>query len=130
MGTGFSTVMVRDVSFFLYHALYIVQRPGSPLKAFDATAGFDVEPGLRYIVNVGAVGYPRADGDITYAIYDTTAKHIEFRHLPFDYKSYIDRMAAKGIPLPEWLQDRIDAWEASGSPIPDGSIHTPKGHDK
>ena len=113
-----------------HHALYIVQRPGSPLKAFDATAGFDVEPGLRYIVNVGAVGYPRADGDITYVIYDTSAKRIEFRHLPFDYKGYIDRMAAKGIPLPGWLQDRIDAWKANGVPIPNGTIPTHKGQDK
>jgi len=86
-----------------HHALYIVQKPGEPFAAFGAEHGFAMEPGFRYIVNVGAVGYPRADGDITYVIYDAAERKVEFRHLPFDYTGYIARMAAKGIPLPGWL---------------------------
>ena len=87
-----------------HHALYVEQRDGNGLKVFDAERGFTVEPGTRYIVNAGAVGYPRADGDITYVIYDTATHRVDFRHLPFDYAGYVARMTAKDIPLPGWLR--------------------------
>jgi predicted phosphodiesterase len=46
---------------------------------------FDVKPGIKYLINVGSVGEPR-DGDwrASYAIYDSVAKKVTLRRLPFD----------------------------------------------
>ena len=62
-----------------------------------------LDPGSRYIVNVGAVGYPRHYLMTTYAIYDTAAETVTMRNLPFDFKSYCSHLTAAGIPLPDWL---------------------------
>ncbi len=55
---------------------------------------FTLEPGKRYIVNPGSVGYPREAHGMcisTYAIYDTEARKIEFRSLPFLVESVMQR---------------------------------------
>lgn len=90
-----------------HHALWVLQKPGVPLGVYAAEKGFSMKRGERYIVNVGAVGYPRVDGDITYVIYDTTKRRVDFRHLPFDYCAYIADMIAKNIPLPDWLLEYL-----------------------
>jgi diadenosine tetraphosphatase ApaH/serine/threonine PP2A family protein phosphatase len=45
----------------------------------------NVQPGKKYLVNVGSVGEPR-DGDwrAAYVVYDTDANTIELRRLPYD----------------------------------------------
>ena len=50
---------------------------------------FEMEPGKRYFVNVGSVGYSR-DGDprASYCIYDTQNGAVFWRRVPFDLDSY------------------------------------------
>jgi len=45
---------------------------------------FTVDPGIRYLVNVGSVGQPR-DGrtDATYAVYDATTRTVELRRVDY-----------------------------------------------
>ncbi len=55
---------------------------------------FVLEPGKRYIVNVGSVGYPReADGKClsSYVLYDTEEKSVTFETLPFSVASVMQR---------------------------------------
>ena len=62
---------------------------------------FTLEPNKRYIVNPGSVGYPREkDGSCqsSYVIYDSTAKTVEFRFLPFSVASVMTRGRAPKKP--------------------------------
>lgn len=55
---------------------------------------FSLEDGKRYIVNPGSVGYPReSDGTCytTYVIYDSVARSVHFRKLPFSVASVLQR---------------------------------------
>lgn len=55
---------------------------------------FACEPGKRYIVNVGSVGYPReANGTChsTYVIYDSSDGTVRFRKIPFAVASVLQR---------------------------------------
>lgn len=55
---------------------------------------FLIEPGKRYLVNPGSVGYPReADGVCrsSYVIYDTADSSVRFRFLPFAVSSVMQR---------------------------------------
>ena len=64
------------------------------LKALSARS-CKVAPGARYVVNVGSVGLPRRESAATYAIFDTTAKKIEFITLS-GAKSKWSNAVAKG----------------------------------
>lgn len=91
-----------------HHACYIVcSREKRKIEAFDAGKGLTLGPKELYIVNVGSVGYPRADHKITYVLYDSTARTVEFRRLPFDHAEYARRLEARGVALPIWLSDYI-----------------------
>lgn len=59
----------------------------------------------RYIVNVGSVGHPRNDLCSTYVIWDTEAKTVTFRRLPFDFKDYITKLLEAKIDVPQWLSE-------------------------
>ena len=55
---------------------------------------FTIEVGKRYIVNVGSVGYPRESNGIcrsSYVIYDSVARSVEYRFLPFAVSSVMQR---------------------------------------
>ena len=60
---------------------------------------FSVEPGWRFLVNVGSVGDPR-DGDLraSYCIYDKVKQLVQFRKVPFDIDAYAAEIKAAGIP--------------------------------
>ncbi|MCX6994035.1 MAG: metallophosphoesterase family protein [Kiritimatiellaeota bacterium] len=60
---------------------------------------FMLEPGKRYLVNTGSVGYSR-DGDprASYCIYDTVEGSVYWRRIPFDLDAY--RVALNGAGLP------------------------------
>ena len=62
-----------------------------------------LQPNLRYIVNVGAVGYPRRDRFSSYALYDDERQTIEIRRLPFDFQHYLDSFAGLPFDPPAWL---------------------------
>ncbi len=61
----------------------------------------------RYIVNVGAVGYPRFERETTYVVYDSSKRTVAFKHLQFDFKDYLGAMERRGIDPPVWLIDHI-----------------------
>lgn len=69
------------------------------------SVSFRMKEGVRYIVNVGSVGYPRNDLCCSYAIYDTDTRRVTIRRLPFDFDGYIRSMIAAKLELPQWLID-------------------------
>lgn len=62
----------------------------------------------RYIVNVGSVGYPRADFCSVYVIYDPSKRQITYRRLPFDFKFYVEALISRDRDLPLWLYDLLE----------------------
>jgi len=67
-----------------------------------------MKQGLRYLVNVGSVGYPRRDYCSVYVIWDTVAGSITFRRLPFDMDSYAKKLEDGGVCIPTWLRDIVE----------------------
>ena len=68
---------------------------------------FSVDSGTRYVVNVGAVGYPRSQFETSYVIFDSDARTVSFRHIPFDFRDYCNQMQRAGVELPLWLVDYL-----------------------
>ena len=66
-----------------------------------------LEPGVRYLVNVGSVGQPR-DGNpqAAYAIYDVARKTIELRRASYDIELTQRKIRSAG--LPEQLARRLE----------------------
>ena len=59
----------------------------------------EIQPGKKYLVNVGSVGQPR-DGDwrAAYVIYDSEANTVELRRLPFDLAKAQAKLGNSGLP--------------------------------
>lgn len=72
-----------------------------------AAATLEIEPGYRYIVNVGSVGQPR-DGDprAAYCVFDTMEKKIEIKRIEYDLETAQRKIRAAG--LPEMLAERLE----------------------
>lgn len=69
-----------------------------------ALQDFEQEEGFRYLVNVGSVGYPRQSGGIcesTYVLYDSTARTVRLRRLPFAVSSVMQRGAEAAPSRPK-----------------------------
>lgn len=70
---------------------------------------FTLEPGKRYIVNPGSVGYPReAHGECysSYVLYDSEEGSVRFRMLPFSVASVMQRGRGgirRRFGLPVWI---------------------------
>ena len=70
-------------------------------------AEFVLEPGKRYLVNVGSVGYPRVGVCRSfYCIYDDCSRTVFFRSLPFDLEAYSEKMHGKGLDEAPWMRAR------------------------
>lgn len=81
--------------------LFVTGKSGKTYKT--APQDFTLEPGKRYIVNVGTVGYPREENGTclsSYVIYDSERREIRFRFLPFSVASVMQRGAASPTPHP------------------------------
>lgn len=71
---------------------------------------FALEPGKRYLVNVGSVGYPRSgDCRSTYCLYDDGTGSVFFRSLPFDLEDYRAKMNGQGLDEAPWMRARAEA---------------------
>jgi predicted phosphodiesterase len=75
------------------------------------TIPFDVisvQPGKKYLINVGSVGQPR-DGDWrgAYVVYDTTSNELILRRIEYDIDSA--QMAILDAGLPRRLAERLEA---------------------
>ncbi len=73
---------------------------------YDGMVEVPLQEGYKYFVNVGSVGQPR-DGDprACYAIYDSDARSVIFRRVPYDVTAASEAVRAAG--LPEYLADRL-----------------------
>ncbi len=96
-----SWAAVPDPLLFVGHthrpAVFVLGASGTPhlIEAQD----FVVEPGKRFLVNVGSVGQPR-DGDprASYAIFDSDTGAVFFRRVPFDLDACRAAIEAAGLP--------------------------------
>ena len=79
-----------------------------PVVAEANSVSIDLRDDTSYLVNVGSVGYPRRDYCSVYVIWDTDAKRITYRRLPFDFEAYKQRLDDNGIRVPVWLLDIIE----------------------
>ncbi len=79
-----------------------VQDMGAELSAPLAQEGMAevaLQEGYKYFINVGSVGQPR-DGDprACYAIYDSDARCVHFRRVPYDIAAASEAVLAAGLP--------------------------------
>lgn len=65
-----------------------------------------LEPGFRYLLNVGSIGQPR-DGDprAAYGVYDSEAMTVEFRRAEYDIATAQKKILDAG--LPRFLAERL-----------------------
>lgn len=85
--------------------IYVIRGGGAP--HYVPPCDFELEPGKRYIVNPGSVGYPRAgDRRSSYCLYDSAARTILFRQLPFDTAGYRAEMARLGWKDDGWILEK------------------------
>lgn len=75
-----------------------------------------IKPGIRYVFNVGSVGYPRNQKDSIYCVFNTEAKTVVYRKLPFDLQQYYGDMLNAEMDIPGWLDDRM-SMEAIANPL-------------
>ncbi len=67
-------------------ALFILD---GELVSTPKPADFSIEPGRKYIVNVGSVGMPReSDCRASYCIFDTDSGSVYFRRVSYDFEAY------------------------------------------
>lgn len=91
---------VTDPLLFVGHthepALYVLGASGTPHAV--EPQDFEMEPGKRYLLNVGSVGSPR-DGDAraSYCLYDTEQRSVYWRRVPFDLDAFRAAVKAVGI---------------------------------
>ena len=59
-----------------------------------------IQPGYKYIVNVGSVGQPRDRNPLTaYAIYDTEEQTVTMRRLKYDIEATQKKVRQAGLPF-------------------------------
>ena len=93
---------VNDRLLFVGHShrpgLFILGSDGIPVA--DEPERIVLEPGKRYLVNVGAVGQPRgAEAVASYCIYDEDLKTVVWKRVPFDADAYRQAVEKAGIPV-------------------------------
>ncbi len=93
------------------HSSLWVEQEGAEVRA-ERSDELTLTAGMRYIVNVGSVGYPRNECESVYALYDSRRRVIVWRRLSFDYANYFARMEEKNIRIMPWLRE--NAQEAIG----------------
>jgi len=65
-----------------------------------------LQPGARYLVNVGSVGQPRDQHpEAAYCLYDTDRQRLEFRRVPYPVAQVQAKIRAAGLPA--WFADRL-----------------------
>lgn len=87
--------------------IFVLGASGEPhaLEPMD----FVLEPGKRYLVNVGSVGYPRSGVCRSfYCLYDDGTGTVSFRSLPFDLEGYRAKMNGQGLDEAPWMRARAE----------------------
>ena len=66
-----------------------------------------IQPGCKYLINVGSVGQPRnRDPRASFAVYDTEQRVLTRYRLPYDITGTQEKIRAAG--LPECLATRLE----------------------
>ncbi len=66
----------------------------------------ELEPGTRYLVNVGSVGQPRdLNPESSFCFYDPEARSVEWVRVPYPFERTQEKIEAAG--LPPWLAQRL-----------------------
>lgn len=66
----------------------------------------EIRRGMRYVVNVGSVGQPRDQRpEACYGVYDTAARSLEFKRVPYPAARAQAKIRAAGLPA--WFADRL-----------------------
>ena len=89
-------------------AEYWVQEPSGSvgLKHMQHGGELVMEPGCRYIVDVGSVGQPRdLNPDASFVLYDTDKGHIQWMRYAYPIAQVQEKIRAAG--LPGYLADRL-----------------------
>lgn len=102
-----SWAATREQLMFVGHShlagVYVIGASGIP--HFVEPCDFELEPGKRYVINPGSVGYPRVgECRSSYCLFDDEAKTITFRKLPFDSDGYSQALKAAGMGCDLWMQ--------------------------
>ena len=87
--------------------IFVLGTSGEPhaLEPMD----FVLEPGKRYLVNVGSVGYPRSGVCRSfYCLYDDGTGTVSFHSLPFDLEGYRAKMNGQGLDEAPWMRARAE----------------------
>ncbi len=82
------------------HQLRLVSLTGDAVTNERLEQGVrTLPPGVRFIVNAGAVGQPR-DGDLRakYCIYDPAIRELTVRFVPYDAQTAARKILAAGQP--------------------------------
>jgi predicted phosphodiesterase len=105
-------------------ALFVLGSSGVPRTA--EVQDFVVDPGKRYLVNIGSVGQPRGiDSRASYCIYDTETKSIYWRRVAFDLDAYRKALKATGLTLDSSYYMLPEAKSATGTPAKRRIVFTP-----
>lgn len=104
-------------------AFFLIGQSGTPHQV--PLQDFEIEAGKRYFVNVGSVGYSR-DGDprACYCIYDTEARAVFWRRIPFDLACYRTTLIQAGLDPASSALLKLDPL-ASALPIRERLDFTP-----
>ena len=95
--------------------LYVVGRSGVPHQI--EPQDFAAEPGKRYIVNVGSVGFPRGgDPRASYAIFDDVAGSVRFFRVSYDFEA-LRAAAVRGGLGPEQVPQLRDPAAIGNLPL-------------
>lgn len=88
--------------FFLGHThkLQLVrQEHGAIVRRALKEERLEIQPGEKYVINVGSVGQPR-DGDpcAKYLLWDMAEATLEVLFIPYDYQTTMKKIRAMGFP--------------------------------
>jgi diadenosine tetraphosphatase ApaH/serine/threonine PP2A family protein phosphatase len=82
------------------HMLEAASLVGCDVKRFELVVGRNfLDPNLRHVLNVGAVGQPR-DGDnrAKYGLYDDVGHVLDIRAVPYDIGTVARKIVERGLP--------------------------------
>lgn len=93
---------VQDALLFVGHThkpgIFVLGPSGIPRCV--APQDFALEPGKRFLVNVGSVGTPRSgDALATYCLFDSETQAVHWRQVPFDLEACLTSVRRAGLPL-------------------------------
>lgn len=89
-------------------AVFVLDETGTARKI--PPMNFKLEPGKRYIVNAGSVGYPRTGAcRSSYCLFNDEDLSVSFRQLPFDLEGYRLLMEGRGLDEAPWMLAKENA---------------------